>query len=286
MNRVGIYYAFLAASDEVDWHDCLERAARAEADILECSAPKLHMLSKAERGAVREHAGDLGLALTMATALRPDADLSSDDPRVRAAGVELLKRDIDLAAELGAGALGGILTAPSKSFPEGIEYTRWQALDNCVCGLKTAGEHAASAGVTLGLEVANRFETPLLNTAEDALRLAEAVACPAVGVHLDTFHINIEERSPADAIRMTGKRLVHFHACENNRALPGQAHIDWQSVFAALREIGYSGAIVIEALPGPYGSVASRLNIWRTLCENVDDELKEAIRFLRGWMED
>lgn len=285
MNPIGIYYAFLATSDQVDWHNCLERAAAAKADILEASAPKLHMETPEERKRIAAHAKELGLGLTMACALRPDADVSSDDPAIWQAGVDLLKQDIDLAAEMGAGALGGILTGVSKHFPPGIENTREQVLENSIRGLRIAAEHAGACGVTLGLEVANRFETPLVNTAEQALQVVNAIDHPAIGIHLDTFHMNIEEADSAAAIRLAGKKLVHFHVCENNRALPGQAQVPWPRILAALKEIDYAGRIVIEALPGPYGTVASRLNIWRKLSENVDEELARSIAMLRQGME-
>ena len=97
--------------------------------------------------------------------------------------------------------------------------------------------------------------------------------------------MNIEANS-AKAIRLVGNKLVHFHACENNRALPGQGQIPWNEIFTALNEINYSGRIVIESLPGPYGTVASRLNIWRRLCENLDVELAQSIAMLRKEMEE
>lgn len=286
MNPIGIYYAFLANSDTVDWHDCLHRAAHAGADILEMSAPKLHMASAAERREIAVHAQELGLSLTMACALRADADVSSADSAVHRAGIELLKSDIDLAAEMGAEALGGILTGVSKHFPPGIEYEREKVLENSIRGLKEVAVHAGEKGIALGLEVANRFETPLVNTAAEALRVVQAIGHPSIGVHLDTFHMNIEEADSGKAIELAGDRLIHFHVCENNRALPGQGQVPWKKIFAALKKIGYKGRIVIESLPGPYGTVASRLNIWRKLSEDVDGELKASIAMIRREMEE
>jgi D-psicose/D-tagatose/L-ribulose 3-epimerase len=286
VNPIGIYYAFLATSDTVDWCDCLEQAALAKADILEVSAPKLHMIPSAERKHIVDYASELNLELTMACALRQDADVSSADTVIHRAGVDLLKRDIDLAAEMNVGVIGGIITGVSKCFPDGIEYERERVLENSVRGLKAVAEHAGACGVVLGLEVANRFETPLVNTAQEALRVVNAIDHPSIGVHLDTFHMNIEEANSAKAIRLVGNKLVHFHACENNRALPGQRQIPWNEIFTALNEINYSGRIVIESLPGPYGTVASRLNIWRRLCENLDVELAQSIAMLRKEMEE
>ena len=279
---LGIYYAFLATSDTVDWFDCLRRTKAAGLDVLEMSAPKLRGLSAADRKGISARAKDLGLTLSLATALSPDADVSSDDAAIHSAGTRLLMEDVKLAHEVGALSLGGILTGVGKAFPEGIEHTRQHAVDNAIRSLREVAKAAEELGVNLGAEVVNRFESPLVNTCEECLRVAEAVDSPCLGVHLDTFHMNIEEADPAAAIRLAGKRLIHFHACENNRSLPGHGHIDWNGIFDALHDIRYSGMIVMESLPGPYGTVSGRLNIWRKLSQDTDGELKQAADFLRA----
>lgn len=285
-NHLGVYYAFLSTSDEIDWLDCLRRAKAAGLDILELSAPKLKLLTEQARWEIADCAARLGMRLTFATALTPETDVSHSSATVRAAGVTRLREDVRLVRAMGGAALGGVLTGVSKHFPAGIEHTRDAAVDRAIGSLWDVAKTAEDEGVTLCLEVVNRFESPLVNTCAEALRVVKAVDSTCLGVHLDTFHMNIEEASIGKAIRLAGKRLVHFHACENNRALPGQGHIDWIEVFAALQAIDYQGAIVMEALPGPYGSVAGRLNIWRKLSQNVDGELAAATRFLRERMED
>lgn len=285
MNRLGVYYGFLASSEAVDWHDCLRRAKAAGAGVLEMSAPRLRALAKNERQAIVSHARELGISATLVTALTPEAEISSPDAGIHKAGVASLLKDIELAYEIGAATLGGILTAPGKHFPQGIEHHRREALENCARGLGEAGRAAGEAGVTLALEVVDRFETPLVNTAAQALELVRAVNLPSVGIHLDTFHMNIEEDDIAAAIRSSKGHLAHFHVCENNRKLPGQAHVPWANVFQALDDIAYTGRIVIESLPGPYGSIATRLNIWRTLVSDVDAELAQSIEFLKGFLE-
>lgn len=280
-NKLGVYYGFLANSDDVNWIDCLNRAKAAGLDILEMSASKLLALPKSERETIARHARDLGLGITCATGLPPEGDVSSDDPAVRARGVKLIGEHLHVVKEMGGFALGGILTGVSKDFPIGVETTRNRRVDHAILALREAAKIAEDCDVTLGIEAVNRFESPLVNTAAEALRVAEAVASPRLGILLDSFHMNIEETNMGEAIRTAGKYLAHFHACENNRMLPGRAHVDWNEVFDALGAIGYKGALVMEALPGPYGSVAPRLNIWRQLSEDVDGELKEATRFLR-----
>lgn len=283
-NRLGVYYAFLASSDDVDWQDCLTRTKAAGLEILEMSAPKLRAVSVETRRHITDYAKDLGVGLTFATALTPDMDVSDPSPIVRATGAKRLIDDLKMASAMDATAMGGILTGVGKCFPEGIEHTRDAAMERAAETLKEVAKAAEDLGVNLGVEVVNRFESPLVNTCEEGLRVAQIVNSPRLGVHLDTFHMNIEEADIGAAIRSAGSRLIHFHVCENNRALPGQGHIDWIEVFNALADIRYGGPIVMEALPGPYGSIAGRLNIWRVFSKNVDEELKTSTRFLRERM--
>lgn len=280
-NKLGVYYGFLDPFDDVDWLQCLNRTKQAGLDILEMSAGRVEALPEKTRENLASYAEDLGLTVTFATGLPPQSDVSSDDEGIRALGVKLLTGQLMMARRMGATAIGGILTGVGKHFPQGVEDFRDRAVDNAILSLKQVAKVAEDCNVTLCVEAVNRFESPLVNTASEALRVADAVDSPCLGILLDTFHMNIEEANIASAIRDAGKRLVHFHACENNRALPGRAHVDWDEVFKALGEANYIGPIVIEALSGPYGSVAQRLNIWRRYADDEDWELSQAAKFLR-----
>ncbi len=284
-NKLSIYYAFLDPLDEVDWISSLSRAKAAGLDGLEMSAPKLRALSAQQRDAIAGKAAQLGLCLTFATALAPGEDTASEDPFVCTAGVKRLKDDIHMVSDMGGTALGGILTGVGKHFPPGIEKRRDETAARAAAALAAAADTAYGCGVSLCLEVVNRFESPLINTCAEGLRAIEKIQSPALGLLLDTFHMNIEEASPTAAIAAAGKRLAHFHACENNRALPGHGHIDWEGTLKALHGIGYTGIIAMEALPGPHGSLPSRMNIWRKLSQDVDKELFETVSFLREKME-
>ena len=284
-NPLGVYYAFLANSDTVDWMDCLLRTKAAGLDILECSVPKMRLLPETRRKEIADRAKALGLGLTFATALTPETDVSSNSSEIRSAGIRQLRKDLQLVHSMGGLALGGVVTGVSKHFPPGIEHTRTKAMERAAISLREIAKTTEELGVNLGVEVVNRFESPLVNTCREGIWVAGYAASPRVGVHLDTFHMNIEEASIGDAIRAAGDHLIHFHACENNRALPGQAHIDWDEVFAALYAVGYTGPIVMESLPGPYGSIAGRMNIWRRLSSDIDGELSKAVRFLKERME-
>jgi D-psicose/D-tagatose/L-ribulose 3-epimerase len=136
--------------------------------------------------------------------------------------------------------------------------------------------------VRLGVEPLNRFETSFINTAEQVMEVVERVDSPALGVLLDTFHMNIEEKDQAAAIRLVGDRLVHVHACGNDRGAPGADHIAWDAIAAALRETGYDGAIVIESFTPANRTIARAAAIWRPLAESQDALATEGLAFLGG----
>jgi D-psicose/D-tagatose/L-ribulose 3-epimerase len=140
---------------------------------------------------------------------------------------------------------------------------------------------AEDQGVTLCLEVLNRFEGHLINTVEQGLDLLAEIDSPSVFLHLDTFHLNIEEADIPAAIRSTGERLGHFHASENNRRRPGKGHIPWQDVKHALDQIDYQGWIVMESFVQPKGEVGQTLNIWRNLANDLNEEASQGASFLR-----
>ena len=130
---------------------------------------------------------------------------------------------------------------------------------------------AANCGVNLCLEVLNRFENHVLNTAEEGVAFVREVGKPNVKVHLDTFHMNIEEDSFGDAIRAAGPLLGHFHVGENNRRVPGKGRLPWHEIGNVLREIGYDGAVVLEPFVTMGGGIGSDIKVWRDLSDNADE---------------
>ena len=150
-----------------------------------------------------------------------------------------------------------------------------------VDGLKEVYAYGQQAGVRLALEPLNRFETDLINVVEQGLALCEAVGSPHVGLHLDTFHMHLEERDSAAAIRRAGDRLFHFHACENDRGVPGRGQVEWGAVADALFDIEYDGAVVIESFTPEVKSIARAVCIWRDIAPNQDTIAAEGLAFLR-----
>jgi len=282
INRFGVYYAFLCDSEDINWMNCISRTQAAGLGVTELSAVQFRNKPKFLLNEIAEYIRYLDLGLSFATGLSPATDVSSEEEKVRRCGIELLKRDIELCSQMGGTKIGGIIYGVHKNLPQGAAFIREELFDRAAGSLREVAKTADEYGVTLAAEVVNRFESPILNTAEEGVRFVKAIDNPSVGLHLDTFHMNIEEDDLPAAIYQTGKYLKHIHFCENNRKLPGRGHIDWEGVVKALNDTGYDDTIVIESLPFPYGNAADRLNIWRNLLDkDADTDLVAAAVFLK-----
>jgi D-psicose/D-tagatose/L-ribulose 3-epimerase len=156
-----------------------------------------------------------------------------------------------------------------------------------VKNVKRVGKIAADNGVDFCLEVLNRFEGYLLNTCAEAKAFVEEVDEPNVKIHLDTFHMNIEEDNMLDAIRLAGSRLGHFHVGENNRRVPGSGTLPWQEIGRALKDIGYAGHVVMEPFVLMGGGVGNDIKVWRDLGSGGDEavldrDAAQSVAFLRN----
>ena len=157
---------------------------------------------------------------------------------------------------------------------------------NAVRNVREMSFVAADHGVTLALEVLNRFEGYLINTSAECRRFVEEVDHPNTGIMLDTFHMNIEEDSFAGAIRTAGNLLKHVHLGEANRRVPGKGRLPWREIGNALNEIGYDGACVMEPFVMQGGTVGQQIRVWRELEQDVseqalDADAKESLQFMR-----
>jgi len=170
-----------------------------------------------------------------------------DDPSTAKAAGQGMRAYIDLAHSLGARDLV-VGWAKGNIPPEGERGHYMQRLAN---GLRSLGEYAAPKGVRLHLEVINRYEANLLTTAEETCSFLEEHELENCFVHLDTFHMNIEESDPYAAIRRCGRRLGYFHVADNTRRYPGSGQLDFIRTLATLKEFGYDGYVTVECTPGP-----------------------------------
>lgn len=159
------------------------------------------------------------------------------------------------------------------------EYQRqWKTV---VKNLKNLCKYAEKRGRQICLEPLNRYETDFINTCDQGLAMVQEVDSPALKLLLDTFHMNVEEKNQAKAIRKAGKKLGHFHACGSDRGTPGSDHIDWKPIVAALKAIRYNGDVVIESFTTDVKVIARAASIWRQVERSQNDIAIKGIKFLK-----
>lgn len=219
----------------------LRRIQRLGFESIEISGEPRQYETKASRPLLKQYGIRCWGAVTLTLGER---NLAAGNEAQRAKSVEYVKSVITMVQELDGHECTIVPATVGKVVPDGTPEQEWQWV---VDGLREVYAHAQKAGVRMALEPLNRFETYFLNRADQALRLAEEVG-PDCGVCLDVFHMNIEEVDMHDAIKKVGKRLVDVHVAENNRLAPGMGKVDWSKLVATLREVGYDGALTMEAV--------------------------------------
>ncbi len=203
----------------------------------------------------------------------------SADPQLRKNSIQHLKEMIYVSSECGAKTLCGPLYCPVGYLPgrrRNSDEWSW-----AIEAYQQIGDALAEHAMTLAIEPLNRFETFFLNTAEDATQLCNEVGHPKVGILYDTFHANIEEKDIAAGLLLLGKHLKLVHACENDRGTPGSGHVEWESVFAAMRQLEYNGWVTIESFGFTAGDLSAAASIWRDLAVTPSAIAYDGVRFLK-----
>jgi D-psicose/D-tagatose/L-ribulose 3-epimerase len=247
-------------------------------DLLEVPIEGESDLDYARAASVARNAG---LALSVCAAMGPDRDLIHPESHIRESGAKYIRHCIEAAQTLGARNLVGPLFATVGRTWQATPDERAKDVDVLVHQHSQLARFAGDHGVILCLEPLNRFETSFLNLASQAMEVVDRVDHPSCRIMLDTFHMNIEERSLGEAIRATGDRLHHLHMCENDRGAPGSGHIPWQDVADACRDIGFKGPFVIESFTSKVKSIARAAAIWRPLADSQDHLAESGLAFLR-----
>jgi D-psicose/D-tagatose/L-ribulose 3-epimerase len=230
----------------------------------------------------RELLDQHGLKATTCAVMTPERDLVSSDRAVVESTQHYVRAATDMAARAGARSLAGPIYSPVGKTWAMDKSERAASISRLVENLRPLVDHAGQRGVTLALEPLNRFETSFMNTAAQVMEVVDRVGSAALGVLLDTFHMNIEERDPAAAIRACGSHIAHFHACGCDRGAPGGDQIPWPKIAAALRDVRYDGPIVIESFTIENQAIARAAAIWRPLAPTQDAIATEGLSFLKG----
>lgn len=224
----------------------------------------------------REKLDELELDRIAVTICGPDFNQISPDPAIRKATLERNKLAVDCAMVLGANLLNGPYHSALGQFtgqPATEQEWRW-AVDN----LRELADYADSFGITLGLEYLNRFESYLVSSTDELIKLVEDIDHPACKIMFDTFHANIEEKNLGDAIRKLAKHLVHVQVSENDRSTVGTGNVNWEDVFKALNDIKYDGWLSVEA----FSQKLAVANIWRKMFNSETQLMEDSLKFLKN----
>lgn len=268
--RFGILYAYWTREWSGDYLYYAKKVKELGFDILEISAGDLLRMHDSEISVLRDLSKSLDLEISCNIGPPKQYDVASSDPAVRAAGIQFLTDIMKKMDLLDSRTLVGVMyTYWPNDFTDLDKPALWsRGVESC----QVMGKTAQALGINMCLEVVNRFETPVLNTAEEAVRFCHEVGNPNVQILLDTFHMNIEEDNQADAIRTAGTLLGHLHVGEGNRKLPGQGSLPWGEIGQALRDIGYTGGVVMEPFVLQGGQVGKDIKVWRDLSGGADEK--------------
>ncbi|MCL2221513.1 MAG: sugar phosphate isomerase/epimerase [Oscillospiraceae bacterium] len=283
--KFGTLYAYWTNEWSGDYLHYAKKVADIGFDILEISAGDLLTMSESEIDELKALASDLGITISSNIGPPKKYDVASSDESVRKAGIGFLNDIMQRMARLGSNSLVGVMyTYWPNDFTDLDKPAQWA---RGVESAKEMGKTAQDLGIIMSMEVVNRFETLILNTAQEGVRFCEEVDNSNVNLLLDTFHMNIEEDSIPDAIREAGDWLGALHVGEGNRKVPGQGHLPWGEIGKALRDINYRGNVVMEPFVLQGGKVGSDIKVWRDLsdganAEEMDRAIREGLNVLRS----
>ena len=280
MNKLGIFMNFWENSWQADHIKYIKKAADIGFDVLEFQAQPLLETTQARMDEMKAAAKEYGIELTYSLGLDKKYDISSSDEAVRQGGIRYLSDIMKRVAYMDGKIISGVSYA-GWGVPDNTDFNREELTQNSVDSMKVLIKQAEDSGITYGIEAVNRFEGVIINTAQDALNYVNMVDSPNIGILLDTYHMNIEESNMGDAIRLAGDKLIGMHTGENNRSVPGRGHLDWDEIYKALADVGFTGRIVSEPFVVTGGEVGRDIYVWRNLIENPTEEtLDKEARFL------
>lgn len=287
MNGIGIHYAYWGHDWDSDFIPLVGKAKKLGFDILEVNPGTVCSVEQAERDRLKGETIDHEIQLTYCGGLSPQDDISSENQEARNRGIAFIMREVRVLRQMGARSLSGVLYGCwPGTFPPGVADKR-PYLERSIHSMREVIKRIEDLDFSLNLEVVNRFEHFLLNTAQEAIAYVDAVGSSRCKILLDTFHMNIEEDSLSAAISAVGRRLGHFHIGETNRRPPGRGRIPWDEVLGSLSHIGYQGPIIMEPFVMPGGEVGRDIRVFRDLrgTTDMDDEAQRACNFIRSKLE-
>jgi D-psicose/D-tagatose/L-ribulose 3-epimerase len=279
MNKLGVH-AFVW---EKGWSH--EECARAVAMTAEVGFDLIEIAaldpSAIDADFTRRQLEKAGVGVTASLGLEAHEDISGNDRDMEARGKLKLTRAVQMARDVGATHVCGIL---HSAFQKYAIPTTSEGVKRSAEVLAEVADIAAASGITLGLEVVNRYESNVLNTASQAVEMCKRIGKPNVKAHLDVYHMNIEESDIGQAILETGSHLGYFHTGDSHRGYMGSGSIDLAGVFRALVKAGYEGPITFESFSSRVVGqpLEGILGIWRNLWEDSRDLASHALMYTKA----
>jgi D-psicose/D-tagatose/L-ribulose 3-epimerase len=279
MNKLGVH----ALVWEAGWshEECaraIARTAEVGYDFIEAPALDPSLIDPVFTSRELEKAG---IGINFSLGLDFDSDISSGDPEKRRRGQQKLEDAVAVCRDCGGQYIGGILYS---AFGKYFQPPTADGISQSAETLNTVAEIAAKSGITLVLEVVNRYETNICNTAAQGVEMVKRVNAPNVKVHLDVYHMNIEESDISAAIIETGEHIGYFHTGDSHRGYMGSGSIDLAGVFRALVKAKYQGPITFESFSSRVVGqpLEGILGIWRNLWEDSHDLATHALMYTKA----
>lgn len=232
---------------------------------------------------VKKALDDNGLQPVICGAFGPSRDLTNEDPAVHQNCFRYIEQCFDICEAVGGRFLAGPMysaVGKARLVPPEQRKKEW---DMAVKNLRKVCESAGKRGLSIALEALNRFETDLINTSEDLVRLVSDINHSAARIMVDSFHMTIEEKNLADAVKLVGDKLIHVQVSENHRGIPGTGQTRWGDLRAGLEAVGYEGVVSIESFTPEIKELAGAVCIWKPFAESQDEFARRGLKFLKSW---
>ena len=266
-----------------DWSEASARKAAASAKKAGYDYIEMLMIEpdKIDVAMTKAVLSEYGLFATASLGLSPETDVTSTNPSIVKKGDELLRKVVDKLHAIGSTELCGVIYCSLGKYP-GPASAENRA--NSIAAVARLADYAADKGININLEVVNRYETNIMNTGKEGLKFLEAVNRPNAYLHLDTYHMNIEEDGMSQAVLDAGDALGYVHIGESHRGYLGSGNVDFDTFFSALKKINYSGPITFESFSSVVvdPALSNALCIWRNLWEDSDDLAAHALKYMKA----
>jgi D-psicose/D-tagatose/L-ribulose 3-epimerase len=285
MNNIGIHYGSFVQNWMDEQLPLIAKVKELGFDLLELGSDYLLSLNDTGLANLKAVAADQEIELAISLGLTPAQDIASPEAAARKAGIDILKRNGTAMAKAGISDCSGILYCAWNGQISGSEEkpVRWE---HSVSSMREVVKVYEDQEVHINVEVANRFENYLINNCREGLAYLEEVESENIGLHLDTFHMNIEEDSFIGPILAAGSRLRYFHIGENNRKMPGLGMMPWRMIFDALKAVNYVRPITMEPFVKPGGEIGAAVSLYRPIMDTscYENDLRQSLAFVRSML--